>query len=54
MACWYEINEQLGEPPKTIFSSVGGGGLLGGIMIGVDLVGWLEGELSSSKLRRRN
>ncbi|KAH8833574.1 tryptophan synthase beta subunit-like PLP-dependent enzyme [Flagelloscypha sp. PMI_526] len=37
-----EIQEQLGEDvkPSAIFCSVGGAGLLGGILIGMEAVGW--------------
>ncbi|KAJ7905260.1 tryptophan synthase beta subunit-like PLP-dependent enzyme [Mycena olivaceomarginata] len=35
-----EASRQLGCKPNAIFCSVGGGGLLGGIIIGCDQVGW--------------
>jgi L-serine/L-threonine ammonia-lyase len=39
-----EIEEQLQAKPKAIFCSVGGGGLLGGILLGTEQVGWSDGE----------
>ncbi|KAF9653133.1 tryptophan synthase beta subunit-like PLP-dependent enzyme, partial [Thelephora ganbajun] len=35
-----EISQQLGRKPDMIICSVGGGGLLGGVMIGCKAVGW--------------
>jgi len=40
----HEIHEQLGEKPDAIFCSVGGAGLLGGIIKGCDDVGWEDGR----------
>jgi L-serine/L-threonine ammonia-lyase len=41
-----EIREQLPSSvkPGAIFASVGGGGLLGGIFLGCNAVGWEDGE----------
>lgn len=39
----HEIKEQLHSEPKAIFCSVGGGGLLGGIIVGCEAVGWDHG-----------
>ncbi|KAH7930875.1 tryptophan synthase beta subunit-like PLP-dependent enzyme [Leucogyrophana mollusca] len=39
-----EIMAQLGKKPDAIFCNVGGGGLLGGIMVGCQAVGWGDGE----------
>ncbi|KAF8162968.1 tryptophan synthase beta subunit-like PLP-dependent enzyme [Crassisporium funariophilum] len=36
----HEIHKQLQEEPDAIFCSVGGGGLLGGIIVGCKDVGW--------------
>ncbi|KJA27370.1 hypothetical protein HYPSUDRAFT_131092 [Hypholoma sublateritium FD-334 SS-4] len=36
----HEIKEQIPSDPDAIFCSVGGGGLLGGIMVGCKAVGW--------------
>lgn len=33
------------KKPKAIFTAVGGGGLIGGIMVGCERVGWGDGEL---------
>ncbi|KAL0580743.1 catabolic L-serine/threonine dehydratase [Marasmius crinis-equi] len=35
-----EVSSQLGKKPDAIFCSVGGGGLLGGIIVGCKKVGW--------------
>ncbi|KZS90112.1 tryptophan synthase beta subunit-like PLP-dependent enzyme [Sistotremastrum niveocremeum HHB9708] len=35
-----EIAAELPNPPKAILCSVGGGGLLGGVLVGCDKVGW--------------
>lgn len=40
-----EIRHQLGRKPDAVFCSVGGGGLLGGIIEGCKKVGWDDGEL---------
>jgi L-serine/L-threonine ammonia-lyase len=39
-----EVHQQLGRQPDAIFCSVGGGGLIGGIMQGCKNVGWDEGK----------
>ena len=39
-----EIKSQLREKPDGIFCSVGGGGLLGGLMDGCKSVGWDDGK----------
>ncbi|KAH9483729.1 Serine dehydratase-like [Psilocybe cubensis] len=36
----HEIRNQLGQEPDAIFCSVGGAGLLGGIIVGCQAVGW--------------
>lgn len=38
-----EIKKQLQQAPDAIFCSVGGGGLLGGIIVGCKAVGWDHG-----------
>jgi L-serine/L-threonine ammonia-lyase len=40
----HEIRKQLPCKPDAIFCSVGGGGLLGGLLVGCEDVGWDEGE----------
>ena len=37
-----ELSEQLSEPPDVVILSVGGGGLLTGILQGLHNVGWLN------------
>jgi len=39
-----EIRDQLKKKPDTIFCSVGGGGLLGGIIVGCKEIGWDDGK----------
>ena len=39
----HEIHKQLQKEPDAIFCSVGGGGLLGGIILGCKDVGWEHG-----------
>ena len=39
-----EIRDQLKKKPDTIFCSVGGGGLLGGIIVGCKGIGWDDGK----------
>lgn len=39
-----EIRDQLQKKPDAIFCSVGGGGLLGGIILGCKEVGWDDGK----------
>lgn len=41
-----EISRQLPSKPDAILCSVGGGGLLGGIIVGCKKVGWDDGVLS--------
>ena len=38
-----EVKAQLPEKPDAIFCSVGGGGLLGGVIVGCKRVGWDDG-----------
>ena len=38
-----EMKSQLHHPPDAIFCSVGGGGLIGGILLGCQLVAWDDG-----------
>lgn len=41
----HEIQTQLGgKKPDALFCSVGGGGLLGGLIVGCKDVGWDDGE----------
>lgn len=40
----HEISEQLPNKPDAIFCSVGGGGLLGGLIVGCRDVGWDDGQ----------
>ena len=40
----HEINHQLPNKPDTIFCSVGGAGLLGGIIMGCREVEWDDGN----------
>lgn len=35
-----EAKEQLGSPPDVVVASVGGGGLLSGVLQGMQRVGW--------------
>ena len=39
-----EIQAQLQQTPDAIFCSVGGGGLLGGVLMGCRAAGWEAGE----------
>lgn len=39
-----EIVKQVPNKPDAIFCSVGGGGLLGGVIVGCKDVGWDDGE----------
>lgn len=39
-----ETARQLAEKPDAIFCSVGGGGLLGGVLDGCKTVGWDDGK----------
>lgn len=43
-----EIRDQLPQKPDAIFCSVGGGGLLGGIIVGCRDVGWDDSRRSHS------
>lgn len=45
-----EIRDQLKKKPDTIFCSVGGGGLLGGIIVGCKGVGWDDGKQDQVKV----
>jgi L-serine/L-threonine ammonia-lyase len=47
-----EMKEQLPRKPDAIFCSVGGGGLLGGVLVGCKEVGWEDGK-SSVALQNR-
>lgn len=40
-----EMSNQLPSKPDAIFCSVGGGGLLGGIIVGCSRAGWDDGAL---------
>ena len=40
-----EISDDIQCKPDAIFCSVGGGGLLGGIILGCSKVGWDDGKL---------
>lgn len=44
----HEISHQLGQKPDAIFCSVGGAGLLAGIIVGCQAVGWDHGRCISS------
>jgi len=39
-----EVSQQLGRKPGMIICSVGGGGLLGGVMAGCEAMGWEDGK----------
>lgn len=41
-----EIAEDLTTTPDAIFCSVGGGGLIGGVLTGCKNVGWENGRIS--------
>lgn len=41
-----EISSELPAPPKAILCSVGGGGLLGGVLVGCSKVGYENGSSS--------
>lgn len=43
-----EVSQQLGRKPDMIICSVGGGGLLGGVMTGCRAVGWEDGKHEAS------
>lgn len=40
-----EISHQLDKKPDAIFCSVGGGGLLSGVIVGCRQVAWDDGQL---------
>ncbi|KAJ2930052.1 hypothetical protein H1R20_g7025, partial [Candolleomyces eurysporus] len=40
-----EIDDEISKKPSAIFCSVGGAGLLGGILKGCKVVGWEDGKL---------
>lgn len=40
----HEISKDLAVKPDAIFCSVGGGGLLAGVMVGCKQVNWDDGE----------
>jgi len=46
-----EISTQLPNKPDAIFCSVGGGGLLGGIIVGCKQVGWDDGEPLETEIK---
>ena len=48
-----EIQRDLGQKPTAIFCSVGGAGLLGGILQGCKSVGWGDGESVFPKISWR-
>ena len=39
-----EMKSQLHHPPDAVFCSVGGGGLIGGILLGCQSVAWDNGS----------
>ena len=39
-----EVSQQLERKPDMVVCSVGGGGLLGGVMTGCKAVGWEDGK----------
>ena len=43
-----EMKSQLRHPPDAIFCSVGGGGLIGGILLGCQSVAWDDGSFAKS------
>lgn len=49
----HEIREQLpgSDKPDAVFCSVGGGGLLSGLMLGCEEVGWGDGKQEKLNLR---
>lgn len=48
-----ELSYQLGCKPNAIFCSVGGGGLLGGVLVGCKDLGWDDGKSVTVIQRRR-
>lgn len=49
----HEIHKQLERKPHAIFCSVGGGGMLGGILVGCKAVGWDNGTFMNEYCSRR-
>jgi L-serine/L-threonine ammonia-lyase len=47
-----EIATDLDLKPDAIFCSVGGGGLLSGVMVGCKMVGWDDGEYAVPMVNR--
>lgn len=45
-----EISRQLSRKPDAICVSVGGGGLLGGLIVGCKNVGWDDGEQNKNHI----
>lgn len=45
-----EMKSQLHHTPDAIFCSVGGGGLIGGILLGCQSVGWDNGSSTSQSI----
>ncbi|KAG6376068.1 hypothetical protein JVT61DRAFT_2038 [Boletus reticuloceps] len=45
-----EMKSQLHHQPDAIFCSVGGGGLIGGILLGCQLVAWDNGSFASQSI----
>lgn len=43
-----EISLQLGRKPVMIICSVGGGGLLGGVITGCKAIGWEDGKYGAT------
>ena len=43
-----EVSQQLGRKPGMIICSVGGGGLLGGVVTGCEAMGWEDGKHTAS------
>ena len=39
-----EVSQQLARKPGMIICSVGGGGLVGGLMAGCEAMGWEDGK----------
>jgi L-serine/L-threonine ammonia-lyase len=49
-----EIAHQIPHKPDAIFCSVGGGGLLGGVLVGCKDAGWDDGEYQMPACRRNS
>ena len=43
-----EVSQQLEQKPDMIVCSVGGGGLLGGVITGCKTAGWEDGKRKAS------